>query len=216
MVGPRRRVADVGAGDGRLTCHLLKSGHVVTPTELSRAQADRLRTILARTDVRVLEGYGFRPLRAQVFDLVIVAGVGGGTLARILTDHAARPSWPLLLQPMQNLGALLRALRAVNRGVGCARLVESRGRLYPVLDIPVNLPWNGSPPGLEDDLGLFLQDDPLWPAWLDGVARRRSRQLHHVSSSERAGRLEQELAAIRYMRAACVRRHPSQLPKISR
>ncbi|MGC8488155.1 MAG: tRNA (adenine(22)-N(1))-methyltransferase TrmK, partial [Clostridia bacterium] len=189
---------------------------VVTPTELSRARADRLRTMLARPDVRVLEGYGFRPLQARVLDLVIVAGVGGGTLARILTDHAAHSSWPLLLQPMQNLGALLRALRAVNRGVDCARLVESRGRLYPILDIPINLPWSGGPPGFEDDLGLFLQGDPLWPAWLDDVARRRSRQLHHVSSSDLVGRLEQELAAIRSMRAAGARRHPPELPKISR
>lgn len=201
----------MGAGDGRLSRHLAARGHVVVATELSRAQAVRLTTALYGTAVPVLEGFGLRPLAGMPFDVVVAAGLGGATLARILTDRLASPRWSFLLQPMQDLGALSRGLRALDRGVARAVLVRSNGGLYPILEAPLGLGWNGGAPGLSDDLGMWLERDPLWAEWLARIADARRRALERTSDARRRQQLQEDQNQILALRREAMGRAENRL-----
>lgn len=181
LVPPGSAVADVGSGDGRLARWLLTRGCIVTATEKTRAQACRLADAVSGTAIEVVEGFGLRPLQSRHLDLVVMTGLGGRRIARILEDPSVAPSWSLLLQPMQDLTALSQALRRLNRGIGRACLVRSRGRLYPIVEAPLGVAWNGGPPGLLDGLGPWLRSDPLWSVWRDHALHR------HAEDRGRAG-----------------------------
>ena len=175
MVAPGSTVADVGSGDGRLARMLASRGCTVIATEKTRGQTRRLTTAISGTTVRVVEGFGLRPLRDLCLDVVVISGLGSRNIARILEDAPAALPWSLLLQPMQDPEALAHALRRLNRGVGRARLVRSRSRIYPVLEVPLGLGWNGGPVGRREDLLPWFSDDPLWDAWRDEVLQRGQR-----------------------------------------
>lgn len=198
---PFPRIAEIGAGPGHLTAALIDCGHQVIATDVSQAAIDSLQARFGNAaDIR--RGDGLIPVGPAEADLAIVVGMGGRTVARVLDQSPERfHAWALLLQPMQDLGALVEALRRHHRGVSQGMLVLSRNRLYPTLLALPDEPWNAPDCPKWDKLGWWLRGDALWPAWiayhLDKAARRQrriEREPESVARNRRLVTLQQEIS----------------------
>lgn len=130
-VPPGASVADIGCGDGQLTVHLRSLGHRVIPTERLSGPAARARERLG--EVRV--GEGLEPLAPGEVDAAVIAGMGGGTIARVLQRSPAVTGRleRLVLQPQQRLGELRAWLDKRGYHVLEERSAVDRGRTYTVL-----------------------------------------------------------------------------------
>ena len=126
-------VADVGAGDGQLARHLRARGLHVIATERRPGPYARLRAALPDLDCR--QGEGLEVLRPGEVEGVVLAGLGGHTIARLLeaTPAVARTLEWLVLQPQQHVDHLLRWLGGAGYRVA-TRATMSQGRhSYTVL-----------------------------------------------------------------------------------
>ena len=126
-------VADVGAGDGQLARHLSSVGLRVIATERRPGPYSRLRAALPKIECR--QGEGLEVLQPGEVEGVVVAGLGGHTIARILKGSPAVAQaleW-LVLQPQQHAGHLLTWLGPAGYKID-TRTTMSQGRhSYTVL-----------------------------------------------------------------------------------
>jgi tRNA (adenine22-N1)-methyltransferase len=122
--------ADVGSGDGQVALALVRRGIRVIATELRPGPFSRLPASLERR-----LGDGFSVLRPGEVDGVIVAGLGGRTIAGMLeagreVAHSLR--W-LVLQPQQHLSQLEAWLVRSGYRLPAVRDVDEGRRSYRVL-----------------------------------------------------------------------------------
>jgi len=126
-------VADVGAGDGQLAQHLAGRGLRVVATERRPASFARLRAAVPHLDCRL--GEGLEVLRPGEVEGVVLAGMGGHSIARILDASPAVTralDW-LVLQPQQHAERLIDWLEPAGYRV-LARDAAAQGRRsYTVL-----------------------------------------------------------------------------------
>jgi tRNA (adenine22-N1)-methyltransferase len=124
-------VADIGCGDGQLAAHLAGLGHRVVATEARPGPAERARQRLG--DCRL--GLGLEPLAPDEVDVIVMAGMGGGTIAAVLASspQVAGSARLWVLQPMQRLQRLRDWLAAEGHGVERELSATERGRVYTVL-----------------------------------------------------------------------------------
>jgi tRNA (adenine22-N1)-methyltransferase len=122
--------ADVGSGHGALAAALAERGVRVVAVERTVATYAALRADLGRYPVSVeaRQGEGLEPLTPGEVELVVVAGMGGRTIRRILDTAPWLPRW-LLLQPVQDPDAVAAWLSG--RGwTARETLAEQGGRGY--------------------------------------------------------------------------------------
>ncbi|MDQ6743691.1 MAG: class I SAM-dependent methyltransferase [Candidatus Dormibacteraeota bacterium] len=130
-------VADVGAGDGQLARHLSARGRRVVATERLPGPFVRLQATSPGLDCRL--GDGLSVLRPAEVDCVVLAGMGGRTIARLL--RASMRSSPalvaalrcLVLQPQQRAGDLVAWLGTAGFRTLASAETSERGRSYAVL-----------------------------------------------------------------------------------
>ena len=130
-------VADVGAGDGQLARYLSARGRRVVASERVAGPFERLRAASPGLDCRL--GDGLSVLEPSEVDCVVLAGMGGRTIARLL--RAAMAGTPglvaalrcLVLQPQQRAGALVAWLEAAGFRTLTSAEARERGRSYTVL-----------------------------------------------------------------------------------
>jgi len=124
-------VADVGCGDGQLAAHLAERGHRVIATEGRAGPAARARERLGECRL----GPGLSPLAPGEADVIVLAGLGGGTIARVLaaSPDIAGSARLWILQPMQRLERLREWLAGAGHGVERELAASERGRVYTVL-----------------------------------------------------------------------------------
>ncbi len=96
-------VADIGSGHGALAAALAARGQRVIATERTPRMVARLQRDLARIGVPVAtrRGEGMEVFGDGEVDTVVIAGLGGRSLLRILESSPWLPGW-LVLQPMQD------------------------------------------------------------------------------------------------------------------
>lgn len=134
------RVADVGADHGRLPVWLLEQGSVETaiatdiaagPLEAARRTAQRHK-LTHRLSLR--QGDGLAPVSPGEVDTVVIAGMGGETIAAILAAAPwTREGKRLILQPMTSAHDLRRWLTENGYFIQRETLVED-GKLYVILE----------------------------------------------------------------------------------
>ncbi|HVC39374.1 MAG TPA: tRNA (adenine(22)-N(1))-methyltransferase TrmK [Candidatus Dormibacteraeota bacterium] len=131
-------VADVGSGHGRLARELKRHDprRPVYATEINPGPAAELRRLLGpHSGVLILEGDGLQPLDRLDCRGVIIAGMGGATIARILERGEAvtrRLEW-LCLQPAQRADRLLDWLTWSGWSIKESRLIQEKRHHYPTL-----------------------------------------------------------------------------------
>jgi tRNA (adenine22-N1)-methyltransferase len=145
-------VADIGADHGRLACALLTARPalrmvVADISADSLAKARRLleaRGLTARVAFRVADG--FAALAGERADAVVLAGMGGGTIRKILEDRAwIAGDAALILQPNVDAPALRGWLDGHGFALERETVAMTGGRFYPVMRAR-----RGMPEGLTD------------------------------------------------------------------
>ncbi|MDD3346441.1 class I SAM-dependent methyltransferase [Oscillibacter sp.] len=140
-VPPGAKLADVGTDHAYLPVWLLLHGRVrcaiagdLRPGPLERARQTGARYGAELIDFRLCDGLS--AIAPEEADTIVIAGMGGETIAAIL---AAAP-WTrsgrhtLLLQPMTKAEELRRFLAENGYSITREALVRDRGTLYPVLE----------------------------------------------------------------------------------
>jgi tRNA (adenine22-N1)-methyltransferase len=128
-------VADVGSGHGRLALEIKRRWpqRQVYATEVNPGPSAELRRLLgASSGVEILEGEGLAPLAEHACRGVVIAGLGGGTIARLLErdrEVAQRLSW-LCLQPAQRSERLLEWVKGAGWAWLERRRIAEKGHVY--------------------------------------------------------------------------------------
>lgn len=131
-------VADIGADHAHLTLALLERG--ITPhvlcTDLSPNSLDKAKRavgLAGRDDAVTFScGDGLAAIRGFSPDAIVIAGMGGETIAEILNGEAPREQTCFLLQPMSRASLLRRFLNGAGYRITEERLAKDAGRIYPV------------------------------------------------------------------------------------
>lgn len=205
LVPQNARLADVGTDHGYLPTALLQEGRIAAAvaTDIAPDPLDHARRTAAACgvslDCRLCDG--LRGVAPHEADTVVVAGMGGETIAHILADASwTRENTLLLLQPMSRSEMLRPWLVDHGYAIRAERLVEDKGILYPIL-----VAEGGHPPPLtaaEIWAGLG-RGDPLYPAYAAQRADRLARAVKGLKKSQREEdrqRLTQWKEALRQLR----------------
>lgn len=140
-VPPGAVVADIGTDHALLPAYLTASGRCPRAIAVERrpgplAAAARTLTALGLEGrVELRRGDGLHALAPGEVDAVVLAGLGGQTIAAIIS---ARPDVAVtvrrwVLQPMRGEAALRAWLRQAGWQVVEQGTVSSRGRIYPII-----------------------------------------------------------------------------------
>ena len=137
LISPGLRVADIGTDHGLLALWLKANGanSVVAadlrpgPLEAARRSA---REYGMEKELSFVLSDGFEKLDTEALDLAVIAGMGGETIAAILSrlSPAERAHIRLVLQPQSKEEELCRALEELGYSLARAAAVRDAGRLY--------------------------------------------------------------------------------------
>lgn len=157
-VRPGSRVADIGTDHGYLPVYLVSEGICpqaiaadLRPGPLEAAQRHVSDSGLSdRIDLRL--GDGLKPIAPDEVDDVVIAGMGGETIAGILeaADWVQDFRLRLVLQPMSRAENLRRYLLNHGFSINNERLVQDGRHLYPVMTVSYT-----DAPVPEDDLPVY-------------------------------------------------------------
>ena len=206
--------ADIGTDHALLPCALVQSGRVshayatdINPGPLARAAA----TISAcglEGKVETLLCDGIPPAVAAC-DTVIVAGLGGETIADILARAPVRLKTQLLLQPMTRAPQLRAFLCENGYRITRERLAAEPGRVYVILEaFPEGAACEGAAckgaaySAAELEIGRFGPDED--PALVRAHVRARLASLSRKRGGlVRGGAPPQPLTALESLMRAC-------------
>lgn len=130
--------ADIGADHGKLSCWLLKTGRVqhMIVSDISKISRDKARDLFIEHEVldRVtLSGEdGLHALHGQP-DTIIIAGMGGGLVSRILRQEVDLHPSRLVLSAHTELEEVRDALMTRTYSIEKEQLVKAAGRYYRVI-----------------------------------------------------------------------------------
>ena len=144
FVGAGESVADIGADHGYLPLYLVREGispfAILTdvqpgPLEKTRLSAARAGVFEgdARFDFRL--GDGLAALKSAEADVVVIAGMGGETIAAILESGKAkaRSFKKYILQPRTKTGIVKEWLESEGWTILAETAAEERGRLCDII-----------------------------------------------------------------------------------
>lgn len=204
LVPPGARLVDVGTDHGYLPIYLLQCHRIVhaIATDLRPGPLARGRSMARaygqeeRITFRLCDGLaGVSP---QEVDTVVIAGMGGETIAAILDAVPWCREKQLLLQPMSRAEFLRPWLATNGFQVIEETLVLDKGHIYPILRVTGGA-MRALAPG-ESYFGFSNPDGPLFADYLMGWQRRLQRAADGLRQAEepgeRLGDLEAALEAL--------------------
>ncbi len=141
LVTEGNRLADVGTDHGYIPIALVQAGKIpsaiamdVNRGPLARAEA-HIREAGLATYIETRLSDGLRELGAEDADTVLIAGMGGMLILRILTEGTPHLSGveELILQPQSDVYRVRDWLREHGYRVETEELVEEDGKYYPMM-----------------------------------------------------------------------------------
>ncbi len=180
LVGEGGRLADVGTDHGYLPVYLLQAGRIASAiaSDINREPLEHARRTAGEYGVRWGIEFrlcgGLEGIAPEEVDTVVIAGMGGETIAAILSaaPWVLQSDITLLLQPMSKQEFLRHWLVENGYFFLSEHLVWDKEVLYPIYIVKA---------GKRDPLtkgeiygGVKLQEDPLWGDYLKiQIARLR-------------------------------------------
>lgn len=172
-------VADVGTDHGYLGIYLLRNGicRSVIASDLREKPLNSARTNAALFGVEermtFVHSDGLRDFTPGSFQTLVLAGMGGDLIARILSDAPwlSEADYTLIVQPQSAANDLRRFFGELRWNITRECLVQDGHFLYSVLAVH---PGQGRPlsPGEQYiSPALRRENDPLFPAFLKKTIR---------------------------------------------
>ncbi len=196
-------VADIGTGHGLLPAYLESNGLVrraigTDTSSGSLASAARTRSRWGCSfELRL--GYGLDPLEPGEADVLVLAGIGGQTIAEVLSaGRIAVVSASLVIaQPMKDVPQFRRWAEKSDLKTRAEDIVQEGRRLYSILTLGgldgfAPVAWEASETGVEHEVSNALLDNE--PGVLLAYLRKRRRTRQAIAAS-RAGAEPRQAAA---------------------
>lgn len=197
---PGSRVIDVGTDHGYIPAWLAENG--ISPgiiasdirvEPLKRAE-NTAKHAGVYDSIRFRLCAGLEGCEPDSVDTIIIAGMGGETIAGILEAAPWAREKQLLLQPQSKIPELRTWLYGAGYAIRDAELVSDAGRIYLVWSVTGGYM---AAPGVIDHQ-LVEKRDPLLPAWLDSEIKKKLKICRGLESSaavraEELGVCRQEL-----------------------
>ncbi|WP_051276404.1 tRNA (adenine(22)-N(1))-methyltransferase [Desulfovirgula thermocuniculi] len=191
FVPPGAVVADVGTDHALLPVYLVESGicpHAIA-TELNDGPYRHAFANICRygleEKISLRQGDGLAPLCPGEADVVVLAGMGGRSIVRILSSspEVLAATRRLILQPMTDVGELRSWLADNGWRLVDEDLVEEEGRLYPVIVAEPGREEVSDPFLLEVGPRLVEKGHPLLPDYLERLKAGYEKVLGALSCS---------------------------------
>ncbi|MBR4098809.1 MAG: SAM-dependent methyltransferase [Clostridium sp.] len=192
LVPEGARLTDVGTDHAYLPAALIQQGKIPSAiaADLRQGPLSRARMTAQACELgekisfRLCDGLvGIRPLET---DAVVIAGMGGETIAHILSmaPWTRDRDVPLILQPMSSHGDLRRWLAEHGYQIRREQLCQEGDTLY--LAMLVGAGEMSELTAAEQEAGC-LDRDPLRGKWLDRLLEKSRRALEGVSQARTPG-----------------------------
>lgn len=195
LVPPGAAVADIGTDHAYLPVWLLKQGLVrhAIAADLRKGPLDRAHLTAQEYDCR--ENIDFRlcdgltGIGPDEVDCIVIAGMGGETIAAILQEApwTREPRYTLVLQPMSAQNDLRRWLWQQGYGIREERLISEGDKLYNILLVR----FGGAVPMTiaEEWAGKQTSDtdQPLRGAYLSRLLKKIQRAIDGISRGNDLG-----------------------------
>ncbi|MCD8132868.1 MAG: class I SAM-dependent methyltransferase [Clostridiales bacterium] len=141
LVTPGHRLADVGCDHGYIPIYLCQTDIIpsaiamdVRPGPLARAGTN-IAAYGLQERIRTRLSDGLRELGEDEADTVLIAGMGGFLMRRILCEKDAVPGSvsELVLQPQSDIAGVRRCVRELGFVIADEDMVEEDGKFYPMM-----------------------------------------------------------------------------------
>ncbi len=182
MVRLSGKICDVGTDHALLPCYLFQQGagniiaSDVNDGPLKSAEAT-VKLYGAENCVRVMKSDGLRDV--PPCDDVIVAGMGGELIARIVTECAfTNENTHFILQPMTKAEILRRELYRNGFEITVERTAESAGKIYTVMLVV----YTGIRQEISDRFAFFgKNDDEIYIEHIREKLRKKAKGNEHYN-----------------------------------
>ena len=213
LVTEGNRLVDVGCDHGYLPVYLIQQKKIpsaiamdVRKGPLSRAQ-EHIRQYGLEEYIQTRLSDGLEALKPGEGDTLVIAGMGGPLMERILTDgKEARESFKeMILQPQSDIPHFRRFIREIGWQIVEEELIREDGKFYPMMKVIHGEEENilpDMPYTLEEWFGglLLERKHPVLKEYLDRELRIRDEILEKLKNApnaqKRAGEVEEERQAI--------------------
>lgn len=170
LVPAGSRLLDVGTDHGYIPVALRLAGRIpsaiasdIGAEPLDHARRTAARYEADRIDFRLCDGLA--AVAPEETDTIVIAGMGGDTIAAILAAAPwTRQGKLLLLQPMSRAEMLRVWLPENGYCVQAERLAADKGVIYPILTVTGGEMPPATPAQAQG--GFLLGEDPLWGEYL--------------------------------------------------
>ncbi|MBQ7146271.1 MAG: tRNA (adenine(22)-N(1))-methyltransferase TrmK [Lachnospiraceae bacterium] len=202
--------ADIGTDHGLVPLALIRRGLCkrVIATDLREGPLKAARELFAREDlqesVELRLGDGLAPLLPGEADLIVMAGMGGALMQKILRDgrQTAAKARRLILSPQSELPAFRRFLQKEKYHIDRERLVEEEGKYYSVFSLTPGLPQDLSEEEIEFGKNLCEDDKNTLRDYLNKALTRDQWILQQITGSAGAATLRIQEVEERLIRTA--------------
>ncbi len=193
MIKNAEHAADIGCDHGRLSVALLQQGRAktVTASDISAPSLEKARLLAQKCGlserINTVVSDGISHLVPGLADTMIIAGIGGELIARILSaaPEVARSANTIVMQPMRGVEELRQYLRKNSFRITDECLVSDAGRIYQIICVTPGQPdpipsWF---PESEYTLGhlMFEKGDPLLIPLLEQYKNGHMRRLQQAN-----------------------------------
>lgn len=205
MVTTGNRLVDVGCDHGYLPVYLIQQKKIpsaiamdVRKGPLSRAK-EHIRQYGLEEYIQTRLSDGLENLKAGEGDTLVIAGMGGPLMERILTDgQSVRDSFSeMILQPQSDIPHFRRFIQSQGFQIVEEKMVEEEGKFYPMMrvvrtcpegDGNENLVSEAVPYTLEEAFGKFLlkEHNPVLYRYLLREERIRADILKQLQAAPQA------------------------------
>ena len=191
---PGHPLADVGTDHAQLPAALVASGRVPSAIAIDNKQGplEHARRTLADRGIGTVElrhGDGLSPLAPGEVATVVLAGLGGARIIRLLQAGSTLPSLRrLVLQPNTDWTAVRRFIAQRRFALLEETMVTDRDHVYLTLvvdpSVAVDNPWAADEDALALGPLLTITRPPAWRQW---VAAERTRLERVLATARSAG-----------------------------
>ena len=190
LVPPEAKLIDVGTDHAYLPLWLIHQGRISAAcasdiaTGPLTAAADHARAAGLEHHLRLVQCDGLAAFGPEDGDVIVLAGMGGETIANILAaaPWICRIKW-LLLQPMSKQAYLRQWLQENGIAIRKECLAQERDKIYNIIAAePGEMPPLS--PG-ERQLGIYalIREDPLFPAYFARYLKKLRRIVAGISEA---------------------------------
>lgn len=183
QVPPGSRLADIGTDHAYLPAYLILEGTIpfAVASDVNRGPLDRGRETARLAGVEEKIGFrlsdGLRGMREDEADVIVIAGMGGELISRILSEAPWTKDKLLLLQPMTAQPELRRWLNGNGYRIERETVVREGRKLYVILTVRGGVDEPYSIGELWAGRQREGEDSPLRTDYLKDLLRRRRRAL---------------------------------------